>query len=66
MDTTQLLITVCSVLGIVLVGAMAVIPSVMEALAARPEAPVAPAAPTTLGRRHRAGRSHHHPGHLAA
>ncbi|SDR68428.1 hypothetical protein SAMN04488543_0025 [Friedmanniella luteola] len=43
MDITQLVITVAAVVGIVLVGAMAVIPAVMEAAAGRDEPrPVGP------------------------
>jgi hypothetical protein len=37
MDITQLVITLGSLLGIALVGAMAVIPSFLEAQAGRPE-----------------------------
>jgi hypothetical protein len=37
MDITQLVITLASVVGIVLVGAMAVLPSVMEAWDGRDE-----------------------------
>jgi hypothetical protein len=68
MDITQLVLTLGSVLGIALVGVMAVVPSVMEAEASRGGAPVPPTAPTVL----RPGRRgfHHHartsPADLAA
>ena len=73
MDPAQLLITVGSLVGIALVGAMAVVPTVMEARAASadpapsPPAP-APPAPTTLPRRHprRRQRAATGPAHLAA
>lgn len=55
MDITQLVITLASVVGIVLVGAMAVVPSAMDARAGRDEPrPAAPAAPTPLAPRRRA------------
>ena len=62
MDLTQLVITLVSVVGIVLVGAMAVVPSVMDARAGG-DAP-RPAAPAPTPRaRHR--RPRHRPVDLA-
>ena len=63
MDTTQLLITTCSTLGIGLVGLMAVVPSVMEARSASGSA-AGPPPVHRAGRPHRS-RRHHAPAHLA-
>jgi hypothetical protein len=65
MDITQLVLTLGSVLGIALVGVMAVVPSAMEAWSGRREAPVPPAAPTHL-RPGRGARHHAAPVDLAA
>lgn len=56
MDITQLVITLGPVVGVALVGAMAVVPSVMDARAGRAEHS---AAPTPLVPRHPRGGHHH-------
>lgn len=72
MDVTQLLITVISVLGIALVGAMAVVPAAMDARAGRddprPAAPVpVPGVPRRRPPHGRPARRHpHRPVDLAA
>ena len=63
MDTTQLLITVCSTLGIGLVGLMAVVPSVMEARSASGSAAGPP--PVHGARRPHRSHRHHTAAHLA-
>ncbi|GAA1429880.1 hypothetical protein GCM10009616_12990 [Microlunatus lacustris] len=55
MDVTQLVITSVAVLGIVLVGAMAVIPAALDAWAAHDD-PRPPVAAPTPRARHRRSR----------
>ncbi|GAA1829239.1 hypothetical protein ACFFOM_12720 [Microlunatus capsulatus] len=63
MDITQLVITLGSVVGVALVGAMAVVPSVMDARAGTADAPVAPTPlaprPRRSGHPHAARRPAH-------
>ncbi len=63
MDITQLLITSASVVGIAVVGAMAVLPSAMEAWAARGGPRTAPPArtPSTPGTARRSPARRHRP-----